>query len=144
MDYKEFINQAAHTIKRAHDLNKQSKKQGLADLTNAAEAEGLKHRDIFEFGIQLAADGTQPEYINTILSNLIKTEQNETEKRLKIIKKEAVICIQKGFNSWLLLNTLFSLISDKEQKDVQNILMDVSCLNNAAFKEFFKMYYEVL
>ena len=136
MEYKEFITKTATTVKRANDLNKHSRKEGLAELIEAIDAQKLQNRDIFEFGIQLAADGAELEYIDTVLLNLIKTEQDDTARRLKIIKKEAIICIQKGLNSWLLLNSLFALMNNNERKDVQNILKD-----ETTFAEFFNMYF---
>ena len=134
MEYKEFINQIANTAKRAYDLNLISRKHGLAALIDAIDQHGIKSRDIFEYGIRLVIDDYHPETVNFILSNIIQTEENETARRLGVIKKEAVLCIHKELNSWLLLSAIFALTSSDELKDVKNIL------GNAAFSDFFEVY----
>jgi len=146
MNNNEFLNQAAYTIKRGLEYNIKGRKQGLAELADDIDAEGLKCRDIFEFGIRLASDGFDSENINSILSNMIDMEypvnpgekklqeQDETARRLKIIQKEAVLKIQEGLNSWLFLCTVFSFLSNKEQEEIKTFL------NDDSFTEFFKMY----
>ena len=134
MKQPEFIKQAAHTIQRAYKFSGKGRRQGLPELSQDIDEEGLKRRDIFEFGIRLVSDGVDSEYIGKVLSNMINYEQDETAKRLQTIQKEAVLHIHKGINSWMLLNTLFSFLNDAEQKEVKSIIKDES------FKDFLRMY----
>jgi flagellar motor component MotA len=134
MNQKEFAQQTAYIIRRAYEFNKKGRKLGLAELGDYIDAKGLERRDIFELGIRLVLEGADTQYICMILSNMINMEQDGMIRRLKTIQRDAVMCIQEGVNSLLLLNTLFSLITDDELKETQDFLKD------EAFTEFFKMY----
>jgi len=134
MKHPEFIKQTSYVIQRAYNFSNNGRKHGLTELAQDINADGLKRRDIFEFGIRLASDGIDSEYIDKVLSNMIISEQNETVKRLQTIQKEAVLRIQEGINPWMVLNSLFSLLTEDEKKEVKSIIKDES------LNDFFTMY----
>jgi flagellar motor component MotA len=131
---KQLTRQAADIVKRAYEFNIKGRKQGLVELEADIDEKGLKHRDIFEYGIRLAAEGLDYDCINIILSNMINTGQDEPARKLKIIQKEAVLCIHKGLNSILLLCILFSFFNDDECRLVRGLL------KNESFAELLEMY----
>jgi len=134
MEQKSFTEQVAYIVQRAYGLNLKGKKHGLLELADDIDVDGLKRRDILEFGIRLISDGTDFQYINDVLSNMINTEQDETAKRIKLIQKEAVQRIYEGISSLLLISALFSLLNSDEQNEVQELLKDKS------LSEYFSMY----
>jgi len=137
MDRKEFIKQTANVAKRAYDFSIKSRKQGLPELEDDIDADALKRGDIFECGMRFAIEGASIEKVDEILTGMISREKDEYTKRLKSIQKEAVKCIQESFNSFILLNVLFSFINDDEKKEARGLLAD------GAFKEYFDSYSEV-
>jgi len=122
---------------RAYEFNIKGRKQGFAGLADDIDAERIKNHDIFETGIKLISEGVDCENINKILTNKISMEHDASLKQLKIIQKEAVLCIQKKYNSWLLLNVLFSYTGENEKEETKKML------KNKIFTEYFSMYYEV-
>jgi len=136
MERKEFAKQAANIVQRAYDFTIKGRKQGIVELGDDIDADALKRLDVFEFGMRLAVDGADFEYIDNTLSGMINMEQDDAARRLKIIQKEAVMCIQKGFNSWVMLNIIFSIFKDKEHQDVRMFL------KNSVIVDYFSKYYE--
>jgi len=134
MDRKYFIDQSAQAIKRAYQFLMKSRKQNIVELGDDIDAFAIKRNDVFEFGIRLAVDGVDSEQINIILDNIIAREKDSLSRRLKTIQKEAVKHIQDGSNSLILLNILFSYLSDDEKNDVKGLLAD------DAFKTYFELY----
>ena len=124
----------SQTAQRACELNIKSRKRGFAELTDDIDAEKLKNHDIFEIGIKLISEGLDLEKINKILTNKISLEQDISLKHLKNIQKEAVLCIHKKYNSWLLINILLSHINEKETEEAKKQL------KSKVFTEYFSMY----
>ena len=124
----------AQIAQRAYEFNIKGRKQGFAELADGIDAEKLKNHDIFEIGIKLISEGIGNENINKILTNKISVEQDASLKQLKNIQKEAVLCIQKKYNSWLLINMLFSYINEKEKEEAKKQL------KNKVFTEYFSVY----
>jgi len=121
---EKFTECLADIIKRAYQFTRKRKIEGLPVLENDLDANKLAQKDIFEFGIRLAADGVNSEYIEKILSNMIEQEKDEKIIRLKKMQKEAVLCIRDGITAYLLLNRLMSYITDDENNDVLALLED--------------------
>ena len=122
---------AALIIKRAYELNEKARKEGIAvlkDEINDSNKDRKFYRDIFEYGMRLCINGFNSDSLNKILSNLINLEQNKEDKRAKIIQKEAVLHIQKGHNSRLLLNTLISYMNNDEMNEVLGFLSGTKVL----------------
>ena len=82
------------------------------------------------------SDGIGCENIDKILSGKVNLENDESLRQLKIIQKEAVLCIQKKYNSWNLFNVIFSYINRKETEKVQKHLKD------KIFTEYFRLYHQ--
>ena len=137
MDRKDFIQQTANAARRAYDFSISSRKQGLMEIEDKIDADALKCGDIFELGIRFTLDGENIEKVDEILTNMISREKDENTRRFKTIQKEAVRCIQGRFNSFTLLNILFSFISDDEKNVARELLAD------NVFKEYFDSYCEV-
>jgi len=136
MEQKEFTRQAAYIVQRAYAVNLKGRKQGLGEIGDDIRAEGLKRLDIFEFGIKLASEGVDSTNINSILSGIINRKQDEMAKRLKTMQKEAVLCIRNNANSWMLFNSIFSLMTGDEQKEARELLKD------KVFIDYFKNYWD--
>ena len=134
MNRKEFIEQAAKAARRAYQFSQKRRMQGLDGLGDDIDADALKRGCIFEFGIRIAFEGADSEHIDGILTGMISREKDETARRLKTIQKEAVICIQKSFNSFEMFNVLFSYVNDDEKKEIKGLLEE------DAFKNYFNFY----
>ena len=108
MEQREFTERVASVVLRAYKLNKKAKVQGLEELENDVDVEGLERLDVFEFGLRLAAHGAEPGCAAEVLSNMVDLEEPEPYRRqLKAIQREAVPCILNGVASGLLWNVLF-------------------------------------
>ena len=134
MNRKNFIEQAAYTARRAYQFSMKSRKRDIDELWDDIDADAIKRNDIFEIGMRLALESADSEDIDGILTGMISREQDDMAKRLKIIQKEAVMCIHKKFNSFELLNILFSYIDNDEKKAVRGLLTE------DAFKNYFELY----
>ena len=130
MERSEF----AQIAKRAYELNLKGKKLGVWQLADDINAEKLKNHDIFEIGIKLVSEGVCYENIIKVLTNKINIEQDASLKLLKNIQKEAVLCIYKKYNSFILINTLLSYIDDKEKENAKKQLKE------KIFSDYFNMY----
>ena len=132
MDRKKFIEQTANVVRKAYQFSIKSRKQDIDDLRDDAAA--LIRNDVFELGMRLTLESGDFEFIDGILTGMISREKDETAKRLKTIQKEAVLSIQKSFNSFELLNTLFSYIDDNEKEEIRKLLTEDE------FKNYFELY----
>jgi len=130
MEQKKFAQHTAYIAQRAFELNEKARKDGLAALKDSIKTDSKTNRDIFEYGMMLCTSGFDQEQLNNILTNLIKTEKNPLEKRFKTIQKEAVMLIQKGFHSRLLLNAVFSYLTKEELDETQRLIKDSKLLNH--------------
>ena len=132
-DTNNFIKQIAYIIHRAYKFSIKAMKNGLLDLKDDIDNKKYLSRDIFDYGMQFAVDGTENEIINSILTNLIESEQDEEIRRLKQIQKEAVIGIQKGENPKVLFHVLISYINNIELEGLQKLISNTAF--SASFKE---------
>jgi flagellar motor component MotA len=110
MTRDEFVNEYTELVERALKYSKKSRREGLLVLEEEQEEnqQRINKRDIFEYGLRFAIDGTDAEIIEKILSNIIKQEKDENMAVLKNIQKEAVLMIQRGENPRVLYAVLNS------------------------------------
>jgi len=135
MERKEFVEQAAHIVRRAMAFSDKARREGLLALDDEIDVDGLRRRDIFELGIRLVVDGTDFKCIDKILSNMLDLERDELTKGLKTIQKEAALLIQDGMNTRLLLYTLFSYLGNDEMDEVLGLLNDPDISQEFAINE---------
>ena len=128
MEQKKLTERIAYVTRRFYLLNEKARKSDPSALKEDIDAAGK--RDVFEYGLLLCVNGVESSRLNEILSNLVKNEKNEQEKRFKSIQKEAVTLIQKGSHSRLFLCSLFSYLNIEEIKEALNYLSD-----SAAFED---------
>ena len=95
-------------IERALTTSIMAHREGLLALENSLDSDKVANRDIFDYGLRFAVDGTDTEFTDKILSNLIKQEKDEYQITLKTIQKEAVLAIQEGLNPRMLAYLLNS------------------------------------
>ena len=126
-DKKKFTAQAANIIKRAYEFSEKSNEEKMSAIEKNAEKKEI--RDIFEYGMKFATKGNDTEDIDFILSNLIEAEKNEEIRRLKMIQKDAVLCICDNENPALLLHTIISHIEDAELEEVKKLYSNSEFLN---------------
>jgi len=110
MTKEEFVKEYKSIVERALYFSNKGRREGLFVLDNEVIEEKYLQRDIFEFGMRLVIDGTDGASIDKILSNIINIETDNDKKLLKTIQKEAVLGIQRGDNSRILLMTLNSYV----------------------------------
>jgi flagellar motor component MotA len=111
MNAEEFKKKYNHIVERAITFSDEARRKGLLALEDQIDEEKLMQRDVFEWGIRLTVDGTDCEIINKVLTNIINLEENNDEKVLKNIQKEAVLGIQGGQNPRLLVTLLNSYVN---------------------------------
>jgi len=102
MDKIEFENMYQEVCKRAVFINDTARREGLLAIEGDIDTEKLKKRDIFEYGLVFAVDGTDHEMIKKILSKIIEHEKDADIKTIKTIQMEAVLSIARGDNSRML------------------------------------------
>jgi len=120
MNRKEFTEKYSQIVRLAAQFNEIARREGLLSLEDKLEdmpAEG--DRDIFKYGIRFAVDGTNPAYIDRVLTNIINQEKDEEKRVLKTIQKEAALLIQEGCN----VNLMFAML---------NSYTDISLAENEA------------
>jgi flagellar motor component MotA len=120
MNEKEFNEQYGSFIKKVLPLAEKSRREGLLSLT--ADPEKVSERDIFEYGLNFAIDGTDAGYIEKILGNIIAQEKDEYARAFKTMQKEAVMGIQQGLAPQMLYYIL-------------NSLTDISLKDDEAYKK---------
>jgi len=106
-----FVKRLARIVRRACEFSDKARAEGLAALEAVIDESKKERRDIFEYGSQLV---TSEAPIDEILSGLISHEPDDETRRLKTIQKEAVLGIQAGENTRMLLHTLLSHIDNSE------------------------------
>jgi hypothetical protein len=109
MNRNEFVEQYTAFVKRALEIAERARRESLLFLGGSLDRNKIKERDIFEYGINFAVDGTAYEIIEKILDNIIAREKDEYTRLYKTIQKEAVLGIQQGFNPEMLYFILNSL-----------------------------------
>ena len=133
MNEKNFNEQYGAFIKKALQLAEKSRREGLLSLT--VDPEKISERDIFEYGLSFAIDGTDPYFIEKIIGNIIAQEKDEYTRVFKTMQKEAVMGIQQGINPQMLYYILnsFTGISLKEDEAYLSMNADKAKARNAAF-----------
>lgn len=125
MNHDEFIREYQAFAKRAIAYSEKARREGLLSLEDELESDKVNAREIFEYGISLVIDGTEPEFIGKLLSNIIAQDTDEYSRLLKTIQKEAALLIQSGINSRLfgmMLNSYTDLpLSDDNANDDDDI-----------------------
>ena len=116
MERAEFLKQTIHMLQRVCALSEMASAEGLLALEAVIDGPEKEHRDILEYGLRFVVDGTDPNVISGILSGLIAQEQDGDKRRLKEMRKEAVLCIQEGQSIRMLLYKLMSHIDKYELK----------------------------
>jgi flagellar motor switch protein FliG/flagellar motor component MotA len=116
---KKFTALASNILHRAYKF--MEKYKDLSASKEYIDRQKMAARDIFEYGMQFAANEEYPEDIELILSNLITFEKNEEIKRLKLMQKEAVLSICKKENPAVLVHALLSFVTDKELEEIQKL-----------------------
>jgi len=132
MSNSEFIKETAYVINRAYEFADKARREGLLALED--ELEDLDD-EFLKQGLRLVVDGTDHDIINYILSNHINIEQNEYRKRIKKIMKEAVLNIQMGNNSKLIVHTLISYLDNQELNKISKILSDMDFFKENVFED---------
>ena len=95
-------------IDRAMTFHTISRREGLLQLEESLDLEKVDSRDIFEYGMRFVVDGTRHKLIDKILSNIVNQEKDEELKLLKTMQKEAVLSLQRGDQTFILLAILNS------------------------------------
>jgi flagellar motor component MotA len=96
MNRSEFVEQYYKIAERALKCSELARREGLLALEDELCEEKINERDIFEYGLHFALDGTDMMIIRDILSNIIRQERDEYSAKLKKMQLEAVLSIQAG------------------------------------------------
>jgi len=105
MTKEEFVLKYNQVISWTKKMNDKARREGLLSLEE--ELEGMD--DAFlKRGLRLIVDGTDPEFVGKILSNLVAQEKDEYTRTIKTMQKEAILMMQFGVNTLLILNVLNS------------------------------------
>ena len=95
-------------LERSFKVSEIARRKGLLAVEDVLDSEKISNRDIFEYGMQFVIDGTDSEFVDKLLSNIIKQEKDEDKALLMLMQKEAVLTIQYGTNTRLLMLLLNS------------------------------------
>jgi len=105
MKREEFVQSYNQLMDWAAGMNTKARREGLLSLEG--ELENIDD-EFLKRGMRLAVDGIAPEFIEKILSNLTAQEKDEYARIIKTMQKEAVMMIQGGIETLLMLNVLNS------------------------------------
>ncbi|MCL2233222.1 MAG: hypothetical protein FWB99_09115 [Treponema sp.] len=108
-----FVKRLARIVRRACEFSDKARAEGLPALKELIDESKAERRDILEYGCQFAADVSEFP-VDWLLSNLIAHNCDDETRRLKLIQKEAVLGIQAGENTRVLLHSLLSHIDNSE------------------------------
>jgi len=108
MNRDEFVKKYYDIVGRAMEFSEKARREGLLALEGKFDQKKINDRDIFEYGIRFVIDGTDQQFIDKLLSNIVEQEKDENMRTLKTIQKEAVLMIQSGENPRLLYYMLNS------------------------------------
>jgi len=125
MNRKNFVEQYTKIVHLAAGFTEIARREGILSLESRLDDIPVDNdRDIFKYGIKFAIDGYATEIIDQLLTNLVNQEKDAKKKVLKILQKEAVLMIQRGFNVNLMLAMLNSYtdISLAEHEAILNAM----------------------
>ena len=124
MKRDEFIEKCCKTIAQAISFAEKARREGLLALEDVLEdIETDENRGILKYGLRLVVDGTEKEFIDKVLTNIIEHEKDDYARRLKIIKKEAVLMILEGMNTRLIAIMLLSYLDDETVSLVEKYIL---------------------
>jgi len=86
-------------------MNTKARREGLLSLED--ELDNIDD-EFLKRGMRLVVDGVASEFIEKILSNLTAQEKDEYSRIIKTMQKEAVLMMQDGIETLLMLNVLNS------------------------------------
>jgi flagellar motor component MotA len=122
MNRSEFAEQYYKIVERVLHFSQMARREGLLALEEELCYEKADERDIFEYGMRFVIDGTDPEIIRDILSNIIRQEKDEYMAKLKNMQLAAVLSIQAGDNPRIIYYRLNSFtdipLNDEESKKI--------------------------
>ena len=110
MTYDEFTEAYFRIFDLALSWAGKARREGLLALEKVLDPEKFANREILEYGIQFAVDGTDFEIIDKILSRVITHEKDPYKSLLKKVEKEAVLGIQQGVNTQILIHLMSSYV----------------------------------
>jgi flagellar motor component MotA len=108
MTKENFVKEYNAIADRALFLAEKGRREGLLALEEDIDEAKRVQRDIMEYGLDLIVNGTDPCFVNKILTNIVNLETENDRKTLKTIQKEAILEIQQGLNPRILLYLLNS------------------------------------
>jgi flagellar motor component MotA len=111
MTQKEFESVYISFVIKAKQLSEDSRKNGLLSLEDSIDPVAYAQRDIFEVGLRLVIDGSDKDFIDKVLTNLVCHNTNLWDNLLAEIKKQAVLSIARGDNQHILVMLLNSYVS---------------------------------
>ena len=122
MTRSKFVENFTGFIQQAVRLNGKAKEYGISSLEN--EVEDLDDED-FKHGLRLIIDEVDAAIIDEIYSNKIAFAKGTYERRYKTILKRAVLGIQEGLNTRILVYVLFSYagLTRSEQREIEYIVI---------------------
>jgi flagellar motor component MotA len=109
MNKVEFAEQYTAFMKRALEIAQKARRESLLCLGSVIDNEKADQRDIFEYGLRFAYEGTDLSIIEKILGNIIAQEKDEYTHLYKTIQREAVCGIHQGDNAKIIFSKLNSL-----------------------------------
>ena len=108
-----FVKRLARIVRRACEFSDKARGEGFLALKEIIDESKAERRDILEYGSQFVT-GTHEFPVDRLLSNIIAHNCDDETRRLKMIQKEAVLGIQAGENTRMLLHILLSHIDNTE------------------------------
>jgi flagellar motor component MotA len=108
MERSEFVERFHEIVKRAMIFCKIARNEGLLALEEMLDKEKLEKRDIFEYGLTFVIDGFDHNVIKDLMANIIRLEKDDMTAMLKKIQADAVLSLQSGENSFILLGRMCS------------------------------------
>jgi flagellar motor component MotA len=106
MTRDEFIGEYYKISARAMQLSEKARREGLLAMEDLIDFEKADQRDILDYGLRFVVDGTDAEVIKDLLSLIIEQEEDKYTRLLMDIKAEAVLSIQAGDNTRILVYKL--------------------------------------
>ena len=127
MSNDEYTKALYAIIERAFSASEKARREGLLALEESMDEVKAEHRDIFEYGMRFAVDGTDSSVIDRILSNIVRQEKDERQLLLKTIQKEALLAVQMGMHPQMLAVLLNSHTNLSLKDPAFKNLLDVYC-----------------
>jgi flagellar motor component MotA len=118
-----YKREVIHFIIRATAVTAAARRDGLSALKNVIDQDKLARRDIFDYGLSLAADGGKRETIAAELVRIAEQEKNRAQKQLCRAKREAVLSIIDGDSLLISAKKLVSFFGEDTAKDAEHALL---------------------